>query len=432
MADAEKLKLLMRILEPDRPVREARLYVPPFRGTDRGCAAEVVAEIQDDPAAFQKFLLVGARGSGKSSELRQIARQLGDDVVKVSIDLDASGIYAGSVSAFDLLYLVGVAMLGSLEDEAAASTLFGELKSVYAGEERDADALGELAAALDGLAGFGRAAGGAADAIGLPGGGATAIAVGMSAVAKGVRLLHRNQVVPESSPDGARLLETCRRVARTVRSHRGRRPLCVLLDGLEKINGEAPERFRQVFEQTRLLAEGEWISVIAAPPSTLTIPDSATVLGYRAVPVWGFADAVEAAQAISLRVNEAELSADSDFPRSAIKELARRAGPLPRHVIAAAQATVRKALRAGASAVTDDHVRQGLDAWAEDLGRGVLLDDLHILRNVRSSGSLPRSDDAARLFATGRILASPPAAGSPLQTFRVHPLLEGDLGSDAG
>ena len=68
--------------------------------------------------------MVGARGGGKSSELRAISRALTGKARPVEVDLDERGVNAASVSAFDILYISALALLRLVpeEAEAAAST----------------------------------------------------------------------------------------------------------------------------------------------------------------------------------------------------------------------------------------------------------------------------------------------------------------------
>ena len=229
----------------------------------RDCASEIVDERLTDPAGNRTFLLVGARGGGKSTTLRAIERALrAQDMVIAAIDLDRSGISASHVTAFDLLYLSAVKLLEHVAG-SDRETLFTDLAQAYAGEQEAAQ-LGTVEEALKGIAGFGGGVTAVAATAGLMTGAAPAIAGTAAAVAAGVKLLSRDEVVPESSPRGRRLQAASQRVARTVRSEQSGRPLCVVVDGLEKMNGQAAERFRQIFEETRLLADSDWNGVIAA------------------------------------------------------------------------------------------------------------------------------------------------------------------------
>lgn len=74
------------------------------------------------------------------------------------MDLDASGVGAMHVSAFDLLYTSALAVL-RLVPETDREPFFRKLRSVYAPDEQDGLS---AASALEGLAGLSTAAGAAA------------------------------------------------------------------------------------------------------------------------------------------------------------------------------------------------------------------------------------------------------------------------------
>lgn len=232
---------VLRNLDPFEPSR-AELYVAP----KHGCAADVVGDFLDDPVGCRKFLLIGATGGGKSSELREIARKLEGHATLVTIDLDASGINAPSVSAFDLLYMSGLQLLRTLPLEQA-EPLFHTLQARYG--EDEASALGDLKTSWAGLAQFAEAAGGIARAMGaaaavagvdLGEGGAAAqatLAVGGSVIKQIATTLGLRSkptgVVAETSPLGRSLHDVCVEIERACRKG-NTLPLCVLIDGLEK------------------------------------------------------------------------------------------------------------------------------------------------------------------------------------------------------
>src|SRR5437660_7865220 len=100
MTDAvERWRSALLYLREESPLADMSLYVRPKHGVADAVCGRIIA----DPTFPHKFLLAGARGGGKSTELRQIARLLGERVAVASIDLDRSGIGALSVTAFDLV-----------------------------------------------------------------------------------------------------------------------------------------------------------------------------------------------------------------------------------------------------------------------------------------------------------------------------------------
>jgi len=241
------------------------LYVKPRHS----CTDEVVRKLLADPSANRKFLLVGAKGCGKSTELRRISLLLRGKVALAEIDLDRSGVLASTVSAYDLLYISSLALLKLLPPEDAEK-FFDELATRYAGGDTEArKGLGKLSEALAGVADFAKSATDAATALSLVTGIVPAGGMVAATLSLGLRLLSRpSEVVSETSPRGRSLEESAEKIASAVQQ-RMQLPICVLIDGLEKMSGEAGERIRQVFERTRLLADTQWSAVIAVPPCAL-------------------------------------------------------------------------------------------------------------------------------------------------------------------
>lgn len=432
---ASKWRALVQRLEPNQPANH-ELYVKP----EHSPAKQVVSDLLAVPQSFPKTLLVGARGGGKSTELREIAYRLDQNGVQVvTVDLDQSGVSASNVSASDLLYVSALGLLRIVERSATkeAQALFKELVTAYSG--KPGDDLGTLEEALKGLAEFASGAAKVAAAVGTFAG-AIPVAAGAAAVGAtsiGLRLTQRGpggaEVIAESSSAGRALQAVCERIVHRVRGER-RAPLCVVIDGLEKINGEAGERFRQVFEQTRLIADTPWASVIAAPPCTLTETNSADSRGFTTLPVWGFdpnpSDALR--QLLVRRFQAAELDPTRCVDDALLDRIASESGGLPRHAIAVLRRAVLALISEGADTLAPRHVDAGLDELGQALARG--LDDEHFatLKRVVQTGKLPgKGGKAATLFADGRILARPPTQGSRAPRFVVHPLLLADVNAFA-
>jgi hypothetical protein len=415
----ERWRLLLRNLREDVPLHDMALYVKP----PRGCADDIASALVDDPPANKKYLLIGARGGGKSTELRRIASQVVQHFALAEIDLDASGIAATNVSAFDLLYISALCLLQHVPD-AQRHPLFQELVRTYGGE--DATKLGDVKNALEGIVTFAKAAASAAAAVTLPGAGPLAIAAAGEVVHSGLKLKETKGVVAESSPLGRSLQAICTKIARAAQTNRGR-PLCVLVDGLEKMNGEATERFDQVFTQTRLIADGQWNAVIAAPPSTLVHVHSANSLGYWTKTVWGFPDDTDAVVTLLCRRFEAAELDPRVVDGEGLNEIARASGGLPRHAIRIAHLAVLAAVRSEADTLTSGTVAYAIREFGEQLALGLSEESMQMLARVHASGMLPNNRECADLFAHQRILARPPSDDNRRPTFIVHPLLVGDV-----
>jgi hypothetical protein len=421
----DRWRYLLKHLQWDRPPPLAdmdRLYVRPPRSS----ADQIVRKLKANPTGMQKFLLVGARGGGKSTELREVARRLGSHTVIASIDLDASGVSALAVSAFDLLYLSGLALL-RLVGEDEREKLYKTLIAAYGGNKKESLAR-SAREALAGLMPFADAASKLAVATDMFTG-APIVSAGLNMANAGVRLLGGDKLVAETSSEGRRLQDACLTIAAAVREASQGRSLCVLIDGLEKMNGEANERFQRVFCYTRLVTDAEWTAVIAAPPSTLTATNSAVNLGYVNVPVWGFApdEAGMLQELLRRRFEAADIDPVKHADQEALARLVVQSGGLPRHAIQMLQGAVESALDRGAIRLDAEDVDDGIQYVAESLGQGLTIEDLDILAVVHRRHQLPGDERAARLFADGRILARAPAPGRRLPGFFVHPVLEPEL-----
>lgn len=422
-SNAEAFKTLLRTVEPEKPLADLRLYVE----GPRSVATALDARLANVGVCPKKYLLLGARGGGKSTELRKLEALLRarGGLGIVTIDLDATGVTAASVSAFDLLYMCGIALLRRVEGKAQTQ-LFERLRAAYGGEV-DKTSLGKLADALEGLKGFGAALGGVAGSTaGAPGAGAAATAGVMDIVARGIRLLPRRDFfISESSPQGQRLLKLCGEIAAA--AQREDEALCVMVDGLEKMNGEANDRFRAVFEQTRLIAEVPWTMVIAAPPSTLTTGDSVGNLGYNTFVVWGLVgEAALLKEAVLQRLRGVGLP-DDVIDDAALALMAEMSGGMPRSLMQILVESLWIAVEENHERLTLDVVRRGVREVGLDLARGLDMPDIETLETVNEKGRLPGRKASASLFAAGKILAMPPEGDALFYRYRVHPILAGEL-----
>jgi hypothetical protein len=411
----EKLVALSRLLDEDQPPPEG-LYVAPSRAV----VGKVVGEILTDLHGKKKHLLFGARGSGKSTQLVEICRGLERASTIVAIDLDRSGISVAGLSAFDLLYVIGVAVLRRLRDEQQQEPLFERLKRAYA--QKSADELGRWTDAAKGVASFGSGVVGLATALKLvdPGG---ILSAGLGLIEKGLKLRKDpSGLVPASSPQGRELQAIVHEIIQVVRESSP--PIVVVIDGLEKVNGQAAQWFRDTFENTRLLLDLDATMVVASPPCPFSHTNSAYGFGYIPQIVWGFPleelGALETA--LRRRVDAADVPDPSGVLARACGEFARASGGHPRHAIGMLHRAVKSALREQREHVTEADCHAALREMKEWLALGLVEASYSTLSRVAQKHILPDSDKAAQLFADGRILAYPPVeTGAPV--FAVHPLL---------
>jgi len=228
---------LFHAFDPVQPLRRGseRLYVPP--------SASVVDEFVEEArfAGPHRFLLAGALGSGKSTELHQVLRRLEDDDRYVSILLELSGSFdVRTLFAGQVLFLVALAILATAGE--VPKGLKKRLREAYLGivEGEEAGQL-DLRKLIAGLATFvaGVAAG--------PAGKAAAQAAGkaVEAVEGRLPLPGKGRALDPQDPRTRRLDEVLEETLRTARKAAGGRRVLVLVDGLDKVRLE--ERIRELF-----------------------------------------------------------------------------------------------------------------------------------------------------------------------------------------
>ncbi len=413
---------LHRLLDPERPPPSGLWLAPPESAVPR-----VIEALELDGATREKFILVGALGCGKSSELRAVAeavRAEGRDVVLV--DLDVSGVDVSSVSAFDLLYLTAAGVLRSAP-EADQERCFKELARASA-PAGAGDGVGGAAEVLGAFASAASTAGESVAAAAGAGGVGKAAGAMLTLAAASIRLMKQDGLVQSASPRGRALQAVADDIAATVRASGRPLPLLVV-DGLEKMNGQSVERYHQVFQYTRLLADAPWPMVVSAPPVSMT--EVSAEYGFEPLPLYGFgtdaAGQEQLLQALELRFAKAEVAVDVST-REALTAIVAASGGFPRHAVRMTRSAVRAARRAGRTGVVRADAEEAQRLLAEELARALNAESLAVLRFVADRGVLPGADAvAAALFAHGRLLALRPARGARRPRFIVHPLLADDV-----
>lgn len=415
--DIDLLRGLARLLDEDRPP-PPELYVP----SPTAVVTKIVREITIDPTAFKKHLIFGARGGGKSTQLQAVRRQLGDFTC-LELDLDAMGIAVGGITAFDLLYVIGVAGVKQLGSESDRERLFGALDRAYRGAD-DSSTPVRVRDAIDGIAGFSEAIAGAALAVGVASGAVVAVAAGVAAVGAGLRLRSKSSgVVQQSSEQGQALQQAFRAIVRTLRETRP--PIVVLIDGLEKVNGQAAQWFRDTFENTRLLIDAEATLVVASPPCSFSHTNAANQYGYVTHVLYGHGttDVAPLTALLARRLAASDVTLGRDVLDGACTRFARDSGGHPRYAVSLLKRAVQQAINDDRGQVTPADLDAAVRELRQFLTLGLTEPHYRVLNRVDRIAELPDNEIGAELFANGRILADPPdETGAP--TFRVHPLIE--------
>lgn len=426
----QQAKILLQAFDPNGSPAEASLYVEP----PDGLPGQLADELLDTAETNRKFLLIGGRGLGKSATLRRVGRLLArrDVAVCVEIDLDRMGIGAMSVGAFDLVYVIGLALLARLPKGADRTRLGEKLLKAYAGDNQKS--LGKLDEILSGVAGFAVTAGAlAVDAATVPGGAAgvqaaaeLATPVAQAGVRGLVRLVSRMAgdipVVAESSPEGQGILGATSAIVAAVRSRNDDRPLVVLLDGLEKVNGGGLKRVEELFEHTQLMANGAWNALIAAPPAVLSTANALQSMGFETRPVLGFVGQPEAMRRLlRLRLELAGGDVAETTDRDGLSRIVESSGGSPRSALWMAYYAVRAMRHLKAATLTAVAIDQGIARLSTELNSGLSDEDLQTLAEIATRRR--PNERATRLFASERILAQPPARPGAPHTYDIHPLL---------
>ena len=420
MTTLEQLRALFKLTDPERPPPDPSLFV----ASKRPVAQQLAARILIDPAHPSKYLLYGARGGGKSSQLHQIARNLRDDLMLVDIDLDESRVSIAGISAFDLLYIIGVGALRELPVKKQAEGLYAALVKAYA-EGEDPSTLGKLEQAISGVAGFGSAIVAGAAAASLITAPAALVVAGISAVGHALRLRTKpSGIVAAASPAGRELQDAVEAIFAALRAAYGR-PVAVLIDGLEKVNGGASQWMRNTFENTRLLTDTSATMVVATPPCPFSDTNSAAQLGWAPHVVFGFApdDFISLEAALALRLQHAGIDPDASGLATLCGRLAHESGGHPRHAMLLLHEAVVGALTNQRAAIAPEDVQAAIRTLREVLEMGLIETGYSALRHVLRTQMLPDDEVAPKLFSDGRILAYPPTETSH-HTFHVHPLLQ--------
>lgn len=418
-SDLDRLRDLARLLDEDRAA-PAEYYVP----SPAAVVDAVVEEIQIDPTGFKKHLLFGARGGGKSSQLHAIYRRL-DHLTRLDLDLDAMGIGVAGLTAFDLLYVIAVAALARLHKDERGEP-FKKLVAAYAGTPTPG-AGQKVDEAIEGLAGFAGAMTAVAALISAPVAPVGIVAAGLGAAGKGLRLRSQgDQVVSAASQQGRELQGAARAIFRQLRTSAP--PIVVLVDGLEKVNGQAAQWFRDTFENTRLLLDAEVTMVIASPPCPFSHTNSANQFGYVTHVLYGYGTeyAPQLERILRRRIEGAALDPDAGVFPEACHRFAAESGGHPRHAVSLLKRSVQRAVSHRRSTLTTDDLDEAVKELRRFLALGLTEPSYKVLLRVDRIAELPDSEMAAQLFADGRILADPPDdTGAP--TFKVHPLIRAAL-----
>lgn len=227
-------------------------------------AQAIIDELELEPSG--RWIVCGAMGCGKSSELVELARRLGERYAVIGLDLPRSVIRVDRLTPPEVLYLIGLAAVRAAKElwdhplpDAAIQELHSAFNPLLAA---DAPAL-DYQQLIQGVALFtlGLATGPAAAAAAKPliQGAASALAQKIKS-ARATPLGGVARATRDGDPDLERLQSAVAALLAEVSTYR---PPIVLVDGLDKIQDIAA--IRELFSGSQALA-------IAAAPVVYTGP----------------------------------------------------------------------------------------------------------------------------------------------------------------
>lgn len=390
-----------------------------------------------------KWVVCGAMGSGKSSELVHLAHQLESSHAVIGLDLPGSVTRVDRLTPPEVLYLIGLAGVRAAEElwghpirPESIQELHNSFRPLLSESAREINPR-EI---VQGVALFTAHALGGPAAAATVGGAARVAAALLPAKAKSRRSTHLGGAVRrlnDGDPDLERLQAAVDAVLAEIR---GYRQPAVLVDGLDKI--QELDAIRDLFAGSRVLTlpdvpvvytgpitlmlATEWQQVGAAfkrerlstvvvnspKPAHIEVDDAKVEAGLEAL------KEVIHKRLYRLNVSSGDIFADLELERRII----RTSGGLMRDLIHLVQRSVRCCLRAGVGAITSEVVDEATSELRKEyeitLNSRRVKELQHVATHGEPSGD---GDESAELLLGGYVL---PYANGRVW-FAPHPILEG-------
>lgn len=227
----------------------------------------------------------------------------------------------------------------------------------------------------------------------------------------------------DDSVSGMAMLKAAGKAVNLLRGKDGP-PICLLIDGLERLNGESAQRFREVFHETRLLAAAPWASVVAGPPCTLSVAAAAEPQGWETRDLSGLGQGSDGV----CRMLERRIGFDGEagvpFEKGAVEHAAEYSGGIPRHGVEIVADAIDRAWANAAPRVLLEHVKEACVLRANKLVKGLSEEHVRVLRRVHEDARvIPSGDQFATLFFRGAILLRAGSESGAEDRYEVHPLI---------
>jgi hypothetical protein len=405
-------------------------------------AASIVDDLQLRLNPLGKWTVCGSMGTGKSSELVHLARQLWQSHAIVGLDLPRSVARVDRLQPAEVLYLIGLAAVraaGELWGHPITGDLIAELHASFTpllGEHSREIRPGDI---IQGVALLMAHAAGAGPAVAAAAAGAARAAAGVAPsqirLSRGTPLGGAARPVVEGDPDLERLQSAVDNILAEVGKYR---PPVVLVDGLDKIQELRP--IRDLFSGSRVLAlpqapviytgpitlmlATEWqaaagffrrerlTNVVVRPPSLARIDVSIEKLN---------AGQMAMRRVVEHRLRRRDLSIVEVFDMGCLERLIEVSGGLMRDLIHLVSRAVRWCLRHDAGLVSQAAVEEAITELRHEFEITLNTRRIEELVHVASNGEPSGSEVSAELLLSGYVL--PYVNGNVW--FEPHPLLRG-------
>jgi hypothetical protein len=423
---------------------EADLFV----GRPGTIAMSIVDDLRLGLEPQGKWVVCGAMGSGKSSELVELARRLDESHAVIGLDLPRSVTRVELLQPAEVLYLIGLAAIRTARDrwqQDIAAPLVDELHESFK------PLLGQHARAIDPreilqgvallTAHVASAATGAGPAVvGAVTGAARAVASvlpGKATLQRGTPLGGSTRPAVEGDPDIERL---CAAVNAILEELAQTRQPIVLVDGLDKI--QELKVIRDLFSGNRLLSLPRAPVVYTGPITLMLGTDWQATGGFFrrerltnvVVRIPGLpgisidsqkveAGAAAMREVVSRRLRRVDLGVDDLFTPNSLDKLVVSSGGLLRDLIHLVQRAVRWCIRSKSiekisELAADEAILELRREYEITLNTRRVDELLHVARVGEPSGD---KDVSSELLLTGYIL---PYANGRVW-FEPHPILRG-------
>ncbi len=396
----------------------------------------IAVDLNFSPGNYQA-LYVGQRGSGKSSELRYLARRVEGDYLTVLVDVDElTDLF--NVNHVEVLYLLGASIYGAagLAGHQLEERLLEELVSsietlVREQTERDDFSI-DLPAVLAAIASTAAGA-----TVGGAFGGPAGAAVGILAVAetmfKGIKfslgisdkIVRKLEVKPQISA----IVRALNRIIVEAQEATGR-PLLVIVDGIDRVE---PEQARAVFAESQVLTQPDCHLIYVIPGNLFHSPalsqakhifQEVHLLPNIKLHPQGLDEPHQPGyslmyEVVDLRLHGVGVTRQSLFQAEALDLLIKMSGGLMREFIRLVRGAVRDAVTRQASKIELVSAETAVDGLRRDYLAGINQPRLDELITLLDSNLLSGSPEGAILLQNQYILCQ----SNQGLWYEIHPAL---------